>query len=65
VVVTEWQEFRSLDLESLAAIMATPILVDGRNIFHPQQAAAAGFDYSGIGRCAPSRPVRREGTPAT
>jgi UDPglucose 6-dehydrogenase len=65
VVVTEWQEFRSLDLRSLAAVMASPILVDGRNIFQPQAAAAAGFDYAGIGRCVPARPARREaGTPA-
>jgi UDPglucose 6-dehydrogenase len=66
VVVTEWQEFRGLDLRSLAAVMATPILVDGRNIYQPQQAAAAGFDYAGIGRRTPQRQARREaGTPAT
>jgi UDPglucose 6-dehydrogenase len=65
VVVTEWQEFRGLDLRSLAEAMATPILVDGRNIFQPQQAAEAGFDYSGIGRCSAGRTARREvGTPA-
>ncbi len=55
VLVTEWQEFRRLDLAELAAVMATPILVDGRNLFQPEAAAAAGFDYSGIGRAA--RPV--------
>jgi UDPglucose 6-dehydrogenase len=60
VVVTEWQEFRTLDLRSLAALMATPILVDGRNIFQPEQVTAAGLDYAGIGRCTPGRPARRE-----
>ena len=50
VVVTEWNQFRSLDLSALAAVMTTPILVDGRNIFRPEDAAAAGFDYTGIGR---------------
>jgi UDPglucose 6-dehydrogenase len=65
VVVTEWQEFRGLDLRSLAEAMATPILVDGRNIFQPRQAAEAGFDYSGIGRCSAGHNARREvGTPA-
>ena len=65
VVVTEWRQFRSLDLGELAGAMATPILVDGRNLFLPEEAIAAGFDYTGIGRCprprpAPSRPLRRK-----
>ncbi len=55
VVVTEWNEFRGLDLASLAPLMAKPILVDGRNIFHPEAAIAAGFDYTGIGRNSGSR----------
>lgn len=50
VVVTEWREFVDLPLDELAAVMAKPVLVDGRNIFHPDRAAAAGFDYTGIGR---------------
>jgi UDPglucose 6-dehydrogenase len=50
VVVTEWNEFRGLDLPGLAAVMPKPFLVDGRNIFRPEQAVAAGFDYSGVGR---------------
>jgi UDPglucose 6-dehydrogenase len=62
VVVTEWSEFRALDLPALAAVMANPILVDGRNIFRPETAAAAGFDYTGVGRNA--RPRQEIGTPA-
>jgi UDPglucose 6-dehydrogenase len=50
VVVTEWREFLQLDLAALAASMATPVLVDGRNLFDPGTAVAAGFDYAGIGR---------------
>jgi UDPglucose 6-dehydrogenase len=50
VLVTEWQEFRHLDLVKLARSMSTPVLVDGRNLFHPETALAAGFDYAGIGR---------------
>jgi UDPglucose 6-dehydrogenase len=58
VVVTEWDRFRSLELAVLAKAMAKPILVDGRNIFNPEAAAAAGFDYCGIGRS--SRQSQRE-----
>jgi hypothetical protein len=35
--------------------MATPVLVDGRNLFPPEAALAAGFDYAGIGRVARPR----------
>jgi UDPglucose 6-dehydrogenase len=55
VVVTEWQEFRTLDLAGLAGRMATRILVDGRNLYTPEAAIAAGFDYTGIGRLARTR----------
>ncbi len=50
VLVTEWRQFRDLDLSSLARSMARPILVDGRNLFSPDAARSAGFDYTGIGR---------------
>lgn len=50
VVVTEWNEFRTLDLATLAQVMTRAILVDGRNIFQPETAIAAGFDYTGVGR---------------
>jgi UDPglucose 6-dehydrogenase len=51
VLVTEWREFHALDLAELAGLMTSPILIDGRNFFVPETAIAAGFDYSGIGRC--------------
>jgi UDPglucose 6-dehydrogenase len=57
VLVTEWGEFHSLDLAALAASMTQPVLVDGRNFFAPEAARAAGFDYTGIGRAARSRPA--------
>lgn len=50
VVVTEWRQFRDLDLAELRRAMATPILVDGRNLYSPEAALAAGFEYVGIGR---------------
>jgi len=59
VLVTEWREFHNLDLAELAALMSSPILIDGRNFFMPDTAIAAGFDYSGIGRCTRTRSTAR------
>jgi len=50
VLITEWAEFRELDLGRLARSMTTAVLVDGRNVYQPEAAMAAGFDYAGIGR---------------
>jgi len=49
VLVTEWPEFARLDWSVAAATMARPLLIDGRNFIDPAAAAAAGFDYEGIG----------------
>jgi UDPglucose 6-dehydrogenase len=50
VVITEWNEFRALDLEAARASMTGDVLVDLRNVFQPSAARAAGFKYSGVGR---------------
>jgi UDPglucose 6-dehydrogenase len=50
VVVTEWNEFRALDLNQLKGKMRGDLLVDLRNVYSPKQAEAAGFVYSSIGR---------------
>ena len=50
VIVTEWKEFRSVDLEAMRTPMRRPLIVDGRNIIDPASARAAGFEYVGIGR---------------
>jgi UDPglucose 6-dehydrogenase len=50
VVVTEWNEFRALDLDTLKERMRGDVLVDLRNIYLPAQAHAAGFSYTSIGR---------------
>jgi UDPglucose 6-dehydrogenase len=50
VVVTEWDEFRALDLDSLAAKMRGNVLVDLRNVWDPHEAERAGFSYTGVGR---------------
>ncbi len=60
VVVTEWTEFRQLDLKKLAGVMNTAVLIDGRNIFNPDDALAAGFNYAGIGRRLRGAPAKRE-----
>lgn len=50
VLVTEWQEFRDLDLTELRAAMAGDVLIDGRNALDGTAATAAGFRYEGVGR---------------
>jgi UDPglucose 6-dehydrogenase len=50
VVVTEWNEFRQLDLLRLKRGMRRPVVVDGRNIYDPAEMRALGFVYRGIGR---------------
>ncbi len=50
VLVTEWPEFKELDLGDLAAAMNGTLLVDGRNLLDPEAARAAGLIYEGVGR---------------
>jgi UDPglucose 6-dehydrogenase len=50
VIVTEWKEFRSADFEVLKTRLKSPRIFDGRNLYDPAQARAAGFDYTAIGR---------------
>jgi UDPglucose 6-dehydrogenase len=50
VIVTEWDVFRKLELARIRELLAAPVLVDLRNIFAPDEARAAGFQYSSIGR---------------
>ena len=50
VLITDWDEYRAINLRVLAEPMNTPILIDGRNIYSPDEARNAGFKYMGIGR---------------
>jgi UDPglucose 6-dehydrogenase len=50
VVVTEWNEFKHLSLPRLKEAMRQPIIVDGRNIYDPEQMKVLGFIYRGVGR---------------
>ncbi|MFN8558307.1 MAG: UDP-glucose/GDP-mannose dehydrogenase family protein [Dehalococcoidia bacterium] len=50
VLVTEWEEFRALDWARLRGAMRTPVLIDGRNLFEPDELRRHGFVYAGMGR---------------
>jgi UDPglucose 6-dehydrogenase len=50
VILTEWNEFRALDLPRVKAALKRPLMVDLRNIYRPALMAEAGFDYIGVGR---------------
>ncbi|MCW5876447.1 MAG: UDP-glucose/GDP-mannose dehydrogenase family protein [Anaerolineales bacterium] len=50
LVVTEWNEFKNLDMGRVRESMKTPVIVDGRNLYQPQVMRNMGFDYYGIGR---------------
>ncbi|CAN5447521.1 hypothetical protein BH10BDE1_BH10BDE1_06700 [soil metagenome] len=49
-IVTEWNEFRTIDFKLLKSAMKNPAIFDGRNVLDPAKASAAGFDYFCIGR---------------
>jgi UDPglucose 6-dehydrogenase len=57
LVVTEWNEFKQLDFEKIKRLMNQPIMLDGRNIYDPEDMTARGFIYRGVGRGIP-RPAR-------
>jgi UDPglucose 6-dehydrogenase len=57
VLVTEWPEFAGLNLADVAGRMNNPVLIDGRNLFSPEKAREAGFDYAGVGRATQHRQI--------
>jgi UDPglucose 6-dehydrogenase len=52
VIITEWDQFRALDLDRIKLIMRAPVLVDLRNIYKPDDMRARGFAYTSVGRAA-------------
>ena len=50
LILTEWREFAHLDLEKLRSVVKYPIVMDGRNLYQPEDMARAGFIYHSIGR---------------
>ncbi len=54
VVLTEWNEFKELDLARMKTLLRQPLLVDGRNLYDPERLRRLGFRYLGVGRGRPS-----------
>jgi len=50
VIITEWDEFRALDLDRVKEIMRRPLMVDLRNIYKPEELRPRGFTYLSVGR---------------
>ena len=50
VIITEWKDFRQLDLKKIKSLMKNNLIIDGRNIYEPENIKKAGFTYISIGR---------------
>ncbi len=50
IIVTEWEEFKQMDLQRVRQRMRRPLIIDGRNIFDRKVMESLGFEYSGMGR---------------
>ena len=57
VIVTEWEQFRALDLERVRDLMACPVMVDLRNLYTPEDMKKYRFAYISIGRLPTQQPV--------
>jgi UDPglucose 6-dehydrogenase len=57
VLVTEWNEFKQIDLRRVLGLMRGRVLIDGRNIYDPRIATSLGFDYVGMARGCPPHPA--------
>ena len=60
LILTEWEEFSTLDLQQLRGKLRYPIVLDGRNLYRPEVMAAHGFSYYSVGRT----PILPEGSPS-
>jgi UDPglucose 6-dehydrogenase len=60
LILTDWDEFRSLDWQRLRGLMRTPIIVDGRNLFDPTKMRGRGFEYYSFGRSNTQDPPSAE-----
>ncbi len=50
MIVTDWDEFKEVDLEAIKKLLKAPKIVDGRNIYDPKKLKELGFEYIGVGR---------------
>jgi UDPglucose 6-dehydrogenase len=57
VIVTEWEQFRALDLARISDLMACPVIVDLRNVYRPDEMKKHGFAYSCVGRAPTHQPI--------
>ena len=58
VIVTEWEQFRALDLERMRDLMACPVMIDLRNIYRAEEMKKHGFAYVCVGQSPTHQPVR-------
>jgi UDPglucose 6-dehydrogenase len=56
VFITEWNEFRNIDLKRLKKVLAEPVIFDLRNIFEPERVSELGFKHFGVGRSSKTLP---------
>jgi UDPglucose 6-dehydrogenase len=56
VILTEWNAFRALDLKRVKSLLKSPVMIDLRNIYKPQEMVEAGFHYTSVGRPFPPKP---------
>jgi UDPglucose 6-dehydrogenase len=56
IIVTEWNQFRSLDMERVGSLLNHPVVVDLRNLYDPKRMKEQGFQYSSVGRAAEDLP---------
>ncbi len=50
LILTEWEEFKSLDFKRIKSLLKHPLIIDGRNLYEPQKFKDLGFTYIGVGR---------------
>jgi UDPglucose 6-dehydrogenase len=53
VFMTEWNEFRELNLSRIKELLAEPVIIDTRNIYEPEEMSQLGFRFTGVGRGRP------------
>jgi UDPglucose 6-dehydrogenase len=63
VIATEWEQFRALDLERIRDLMASPVVVDLRNIYRPEEMFRYGFAYACVGMSLQTPETQRAGAP--
>jgi UDPglucose 6-dehydrogenase len=63
VIITEWEQFRALDLERVRDLMACPVMVDLRNVYRPEDVKKYGFAYTSVGRLPTQQPVNLAAAP--